>query len=428
VVINLNSVIKDMKVLGDMTPGLYAFFKRNPILIKPAKWGLASLHLVRSILYQVFHQCELPVAPNRSCDDTGRWVRNFTRYQAVPSASIQYVHQPTQCRRKVPGHLGDRLFGKFSQNLEFSLPSTFVAQIPSARVLDEGFVVTPDNQLLNDVSVIIDQKSSEHRAFRDGGVGPVHQVRGKVAVLASYAGRGYYHWMIDLLPRLELIRLTSYDFDQIDKFIVNCYLTSYQIETLTTLGIPREKLIRVQLMKHLSVEQLILPSLTNVYQAVPKWSCDFINESFLGVGHQRLRRRIPIYISRKIASRRHIVNEAEIVGLLHSLDFEIVTLENMAVSEQARLFQNASVVIGPHGAGLTNLVFCESHTKVLEIMHPEAVNLMFWTIASHRDLDYNYFFAKGNLAGIGSEVSLNSNDMEVDVEAFKLMLKKMDVL
>ena len=253
---NFNSGIRNMKVLGKMTPELYAFLKRNPVLIKPAKCVLASLYRVRAVFYNAFHRREQPVAPNRSCDDTGRWVRDFSSHQTDSTASIQYVHQQTNSQRKVPGHLGDRLFWKFSQNLEFSLPSTFVAQIPSARVLDEGFVITPDNQLLNDVSVIIDQKSSEHRAFHDGGIGPVRRVSGKVAVLASYAGRGYYHWMIDLLPRLELIRLTEYNLEEIDKFIVNCYLTSYQIETLTKLGIPKEKLILVQFMKHLSVELL----------------------------------------------------------------------------------------------------------------------------------------------------------------------------
>ena len=424
---NFNSGIRNMKVLGKMTPELYAFLKRNPVLIKPAKCVLASLYRVRAVFYNAFHRREQPVAPNRSCDDTGRWVRDFSSHQTVSTASIQYVHQQTNSQRKVPGHLGDRLFWKFSQNLEFSLPSTFVAQIPSARVLDEGFVITPDNQLLNDVSVIIDQKSSEHRAFHDGGIGPVRRVSGKVAVLASYAGRGYYHWMIDLLPRLELIRLTEYNLEEIDKFIVNCYLTSYQIETLTKLGIPKEKLILVQFMKHLSVELLILPSLTNVYQAVPKWSCDFINKSFLDTEHHNHRGRSRIYISRSIASRRHVVNEAELVGLLKSLSFKIVTLEKMSVSEQARLFQSAAVVIGPHGAGLTNLVFCEPHTKVLEIIHPEAINLMYWTIASHRDLDYNYLFAKGNLARVGGEVCLNSDDMEVDLDAIKLILDKMGV-
>ena len=416
-----------MIVFENVIPDVYAFVKRNPVLIKPAKFILASLHRIRVVLFNAFNRSDQPAAPHRSCDDTGRWVRDFCRGEKVPTASILYVHQKTNSLRKVPGHLGDTLFWKFAQNLEFPLPPTFVAQIPDARVLDEGFVISPDNQLLSDVSVIIDQKSSEHSAFHDGGIGPVQRIRGKVAVLATYAGRGYYHWMIDVLPRLELIRLANYDLEEIDKFIVNCCITSYQIETLKTLGIPHEKLILIQSTKHVSVEQLILPSLTNVYQSVPKWTCDFINKTFVDSGHHNKSSGRRIYISRGIASRRHVSNEAALVNLLKSLGFEIVTLEQMKVSDQAQLFQSAAVVVGPHGAGLTNWVFCEPHTKVLEIMHPQAINLMFWTIASHRDLDYYYLFSKGNLAEVGREAFLNSDDMEVDLEAMKLMLNKMGV-
>jgi hypothetical protein len=415
-----------MEVFIKMAPHLYAFIKRNPLLIKPAKWVLVILSKLRQFLYKLFYYGDKPIAPEGTCNDTGRWVRDFYRAKEDSGASIQYVHPEMNYRRKIPGHLGDQLFGKFSKNLDFRLPPTFVAQIPNARVLDEGFVITPDNRLLNDVSVIINQKSSEHRAFHDGGLGPVHRLGGRVAVLASYAGRGYYHWMIDLLPRIELIRMAGFDLQQIDKFIVNCCLTSYQIETLISLGVSRKKLIFTQLMKHISVECLILPSLTNVYQTVPKWSCDFINKSFLNVKDKR-HKGIRIYISRRIASQRHVVNEARLIELLQSLAFEIVTLERMTVSEQAHLFQSASLVVAPHGAGLTNLVFCNPGTKVLEIIHPRAVNLMFWTIASHRDLDYHYIFAKGNLVGASDEVCLNSIDLEVDLDTMELMLKKMSV-
>jgi capsular polysaccharide biosynthesis protein len=303
-----------------------------------------------------------------------------------------------------------------------------VAQIEDARVLDNGFVISPDNQLLSDVSVIINPKAPVHPAYHAGGVGPVRKVSGNVALLTTYAGRGYYHWMMDVLPRLELIRLANYKLEHIDKFIVNCYVTSYQIETLKTLGIPREKLILSESSKHLSVEQLILPSLTNIYQTVPKWSCDFIHNTFLDLSghHQTAGRRI--YISRSLASLRHVLNEKKLVNLLKKRGFEIVVLESLTISDQASLFESASVVVAPHGAGLTNLVFCKARTKILEIIHPKVINLMFWTIASHRDLDYYYFFANGELAEPGGEVFLNSDDLEIDLNAMETILNKMGVI
>ena len=38
-----------------------------------------------------------------------------------------------------------------------------------------------------------------------------------------------------------------------------------------------------------------------------------------------------------------------------------------ASSEQVYLFNNAKIIIGPHGAAFTNLIFCKKNTKVIEI-------------------------------------------------------------
>jgi len=42
-------------------------------------------------------------------------------------------------------------------------------------------------------------------------------------------------------------------------------------------------------------------------------------------------------------------------------------LGTMSVLEQIELFSNADVVIGTHGAGLANILFCKPNTKVIEI-------------------------------------------------------------
>ena len=65
----------------------------------------------------------------------------------------------------------------------------------------------------------------------------------------------------------------------------------------------------------------------------------------------------------------------------------------MTVAQQAELLASAKVVVAPHGAGLSNVVFCETNTPLIEIMHPDyPVNcyeknsrkLAAWTIANSR--------------------------------------------
>ena len=46
----------------------------------------------------------------------------------------------------------------------------------------------------------------------------------------------------------------------------------------------------------------------------------------------------------------------------------------MSVAEQVELFVYADVVVAPHGAGLTNLLFCREGTRIVEIFPPTYIN------------------------------------------------------
>ena len=51
------------------------------------------------------------------------------------------------------------------------------------------------------------------------------------------------------------------------------------------------------------------------------------------------------------------------------------------MADQILLFQSAEFIIGPHGAGLANLLFCEPGTKVIELMPCVEVRPFFWLIS-----------------------------------------------
>ena len=74
-----------------------------------------------------------------------------------------------------------------------------------------------------------------------------------------------------------------------------------------------------------------------------------------------------IYVSRKMAVRRHLSNEDEFMPLLRKHNFRKVYLEKMTLMEQVELFRTASHVIAAHGAGLTNVLFAPAEARILEI-------------------------------------------------------------
>ncbi len=93
-----------------------------------------------------------------------------------------------------------------------------------------------------------------------------------------------------------------------------------------------------------------------------------------------------LYVSRG-KSRRPLANEDELEALLASAGFAIVHLEELPWIDQITLFQNARVIVGPHGAGLANLVFANPGSKVVELTVGYMFNRCFeWisTVAGHR--------------------------------------------
>jgi capsular polysaccharide biosynthesis protein len=96
------------------------------------------------------------------------------------------------------------------------------------------------------------------------------------------------------------------------------------------------------------------------------------------------------------------LNEEEIVLGLSRRGFLCVTLEEMSLVDQIALFSEAEAIVAPHGAGLTNLVWCAPKTKVLEIFSPLYVNLCYWAMASLTHADYYYLL--GSADGVVSNI------------------------
>jgi capsular polysaccharide biosynthesis protein len=73
-------------------------------------------------------------------------------------------------------------------------------------------------------------------------------------------------------------------------------------------------------------------------------------------------------------------------------------MESMSVAQQASLLANAKIVVAPHGGGLTNLVFCQPGTKVIEIFSPNYVYPCYWLVSNLVGLEYYCAFGE-TLAG-----------------------------
>jgi capsular polysaccharide biosynthesis protein len=96
-----------------------------------------------------------------------------------------------------------------------------------------------------------------------------------------------------------------------------------------------------------------------------------------------------IYISRQKAKGRRVRNEAAVVEMLQGWGFEWVTLEEMPFEEQVKLFHSAEIVVGPHGAGFSNLLF-SGQIKVIDLLPSWSPATHFFFLAQSLGQKYSY--------------------------------------
>ena len=100
--------------------------------------------------------------------------------------------------------------------------------------------------------------------------------------------------------------------------------------------------------------------------------------------------RQKIYISRSDTKTRRIVNESDLIRKLSPLGFNVVVPGRLTVKEQAETFQNAGLIVGTHGNGLTNLMFAPQGATVIELFGSNFVHGAYAWLAHLQGLGYGH--------------------------------------
>jgi capsular polysaccharide biosynthesis protein len=124
-------------------------------------------------------------------------------------------------------------------------------------------------------------------------------------------------------------------------------------------------------------------------QHAPTWFKE-VHENF----RNKSRKIDRLYISRSKASRRIVSNEKDIIKLVERYGFRIIYLEDLNVKDQISLFNNAKIIIAPHGAGIINFAYCSNPFRLLEIYPPNYLDSSFRILAQVLKCDYHYLISE----------------------------------
>jgi hypothetical protein len=310
-------------------------------------------------------------------------------------------------------------------------PGDYLAVVKDGRIMmDTGSnmaVVSSDGYLIEELSFQWNRGliSVDQNAFlRQKGFSKPKKVEG--TVFSMLAGGGaityYYHWMVDSLPRLFLLKEAGL-FDRVDYFLVPNYSLDYHRETLAYFGIKSHQVISVLSNRHIQADSLILTSYTRVNGHHPQWACDGFYNTFVGSSASERSDRL-LYISRADAKQRRVLNEPELIDMLKQYGFEVYTMSSLSMREKAELLNSARLIVGPHGSGSVNFAFCKPGTKILDLFPDNCVAPFICDICDKRGLDYHYLLCESD-GNADNAVEGQKLNLTVDVKVVEEKVRQL---
>ena len=123
-----------------------------------------------------------------------------------------------------------------------------------------------------------------------------------------------------------------------------------------------------------------------------------------------------IYVQRQ--GMRGVANEAAIEKLAREHGFAPLLMEGTSPGQQIALFRGAEFVMGPHGAGLANILYCEPDTKVIEFSPDCEFRPLFAQISDKVGLVHGVLPCPTDNGGFNGR-------MTVDEAKLRLLLRQM---
>lgn len=294
-----------------------------------------------------------------------------------------------------------------------------VAIIPQGKVCGiHADIATPDNRLILEFS-----QRPQPELLADvwkQGEPPLRRTAETVAVIAQRTSGAYFHWMLDVLPTLHILRQCGIE---ADKYVIHGKRTAaFHYETLAALGISRSRVIESDDLLHLQAGRLVIPKLQRELR--PKWATDYLRRSLMtGKGFVSRRPGRRLYISRANAGKRRLLNEAEIMPLLKRYGFQSVQLELLPFERQVELFASAQAIAGPHGSGFTNMVFSPPGTTVIELFSPLYIHTFFPILSSILGHRHYYLVGEGERPPQGTLPPNGRPDMTIRPQHLERLLQ-----
>jgi capsular polysaccharide biosynthesis protein len=334
---------------------------------------------------------------------------------------------------------GPHYIGQVQSTESVSLPDIHYYVFERARVsVSSSSVILDDKQVIIDRAIAPDQDKFNYA----GGLAQAIAHNGNTAVVrlgksenikkgVFLGGNGsfnYYHWMVEILAKLELLSKLPEHYQKYPLLVSEdvVRIPSFKV-TLDLFARGHEKIVLSKELSYVVDELIYINSPSNLpfnLVANQKFKCTYVTIDSLSIDYLRkialqealktpthLNYPKKIFLCRKSGLRNY--NQDEVFSYLSEFGFTKIFMEDLSFLEQVRTVHHADSVVGPTGAAWTNLIFCKSGAKALCWMADEFGDFSAYSsIAGIVGVDLRYLTYKASVHSTGE---LYYKDYYIDI-------------
>jgi hypothetical protein len=232
------------------------------------------------------------------------------------------------------------------------------------------------NYSVHDQSISFDQKNIISNIDRD--------------CVWLYVFSNYNHFIQETLPTLLMMKDLGYELN--DYFYLVGEEKGYD-EILIALGLNSENIIHNK-NQWIKCKSLLYPSFLSFGHLYnPTMHLDRLSELIRQKINQpaSLQHNSRIYLSRKLAKFRKIINEDKLIKRLKELDFVDIDPGSLSKIEQVSYFRATRHIVGPHGMGMNNIFFAQNLLSVTEIFTTSWLRPAYWRMSQSKGSKYSLY-------------------------------------
>lgn len=302
------------------------------------------------------------------------------------------IYAETVARRKLPVNFNQDHLPLFEGELERAIPETRLLRFTDVLASPEGLLFKGMKILPESFAFPYHLDEWRYRSVFKFLVANYffrrrRKIEREVLWITDYWSTEYYHWLTDVLTRLFVVRERLSDLLLV---LPGKYEQREVVKSsLKAFGVTNVDFIRPD--EFVECRNLVMPSHTAPSGHFKDEAIRGVRDVLLSVYGDARASQERIYISRRRAAKRWIVNEDEVTSVLRRFGFETIYAEELSFEQQVQICSRARYIVSNHGAGLTNIIFMQNGGSVLELRHEaDCINNCYFTLSCALNLNYFY--------------------------------------